>query len=192
MLRSCLSRILHRLTGLDDIDTITLRLLYISYCFSSDESYHSIGGLMGGPGGGGGGYATTGSIGATAGSGGDAVDECGLRFLLAMRHHTCLMRSLPPVHRAALEEKVSWMATCRQWLQRGKCSLLIRWSQVYTSSRFKLLTANFSYKRVMDHAQGHMARYWSSVSCVFMFPDGKTQEKKEARFHPSWPNKGGK
>ena len=62
---------------------------------------------MGGPGGGGGGYATTGSIGATAGSGGDAVDECGLRFLLAMRHHTCLMRSLPPKHRAVLEEKVS-------------------------------------------------------------------------------------
>ena len=62
---------------------------------------------MGGPGGGGGGYATTGSIGATAGSGGDAVDECGLRFLLAMRHHTCLMRSLPPKHRAILEEKVS-------------------------------------------------------------------------------------
>lgn len=62
---------------------------------------------MGGPGGGGGGYATTGSIGATAGSGGDAVDECGLRFLLAMRHHTCLMRSLPPKHRAVLEEKVT-------------------------------------------------------------------------------------
>ena len=62
---------------------------------------------MGGPGGGGGGYATTGSIGATAGSGGDAVDECGLRFLLAMRHHTCLMRSLPPKHRAVLEERVN-------------------------------------------------------------------------------------
>ena len=65
---------------------------------------------MGGPGGGGGGYATTGSIGATAGSGGDAVDECGLRFLLAMRHHTCLMRSLPPKHRAVLEEKVRAMS----------------------------------------------------------------------------------
>lgn len=89
------------------LDAITSRLLSVSCCFPSDESYHSIGGLMGGPGGGGGGYATTGSIGATAGSGGDAVDECGLRFLLAMRHHTCLMRSLPPVHRAALEEKVS-------------------------------------------------------------------------------------
>ena len=64
---------------------------------------------MGGPGGGGGGYATTGSIGATAGSGGDAVDECGLRFLLAMRHHTCLMRSLPPKHRAVLEERVKFI-----------------------------------------------------------------------------------
>lgn len=72
---------------------------------------------MGGPGGGGGGYATTGSIGATAGSGGDAVDECGLRFLLAMRHHTCLMRSLPPKHRAVLEEKVGriFMYTYSRW-----------------------------------------------------------------------------
>jgi len=61
---------------------------------------------MGGPGGGGGGYATTGSIGASAGSGGDAVDDCGLRFLLAMRHHTCLIRSLPPLQRAVIEEKV--------------------------------------------------------------------------------------
>ncbi|EDO42278.1 predicted protein, partial [Nematostella vectensis] len=65
----------------------------------------AVGGLMGGPGGGGGGYATTGSIGATAGSGGDVVDECGLRFLLALRHHTCLMRSLPLMQRAVLEEK---------------------------------------------------------------------------------------
>lgn len=78
----------------------------LDFLHSSDESYSSVGGLMGGPGGGGGGYATTGSIGATAGSGGDAVDECGLRFLLAMRHHTCLMRSLPAKHRAVLEEKV--------------------------------------------------------------------------------------
>ena len=71
------------------------------------ESYHSGGGMIGGPGRGGGGYATTGSVGATVGSGGDVVDECGLRFLLAMRHHTCLMRSLPPAHRAALEARVS-------------------------------------------------------------------------------------
>ncbi|XP_068740234.1 dmX-like protein 2 [Montipora capricornis] len=77
----------------------------VKFAKKEDESYPTIGGLMGGPGGGGGGYATTGSIGATAGSGGDAVDECGLRFLLAMRHHTCLMRSLPPKHRAILEEK---------------------------------------------------------------------------------------
>lgn len=86
-------------------NALNMSLLFF---YIADESYHSIGGLMGGPGGGGGGYATTGSIGATAGSGGDAVDECGLRFLLAMRHHTCLMRSLPPKHRAVLEEKVIW------------------------------------------------------------------------------------
>ena len=76
---------------------------------------------MGGPGGGGGGYATTGSIGATAGSGGDAVDECGLRFLLAMRHHTCLMRSLPPKHRAVLEERVKFIVYLTFQLAYGTC-----------------------------------------------------------------------
>lgn len=76
---------------------------------------------MGGPGGGGGGYATTGSIGATAGSGGDAVDECGLRFLLAMRHHTCLMRSLPPKHRAVLEERVKFIVYLTVQLAYGTC-----------------------------------------------------------------------
>ena len=76
---------------------------------------------MGGPGGGGGGYATTGSIGATAGSGGDAVDECGLRFLLAMRHHTCLMRSLPPKHRAVLEERVKFTVYLTVQLAYGTC-----------------------------------------------------------------------
>ena len=55
---------------------------------------------------GGGGYATTGAIGATAGSGGDVVDDCGLKFLLAVRQHTTLLRSLPPGHRASLEDKV--------------------------------------------------------------------------------------
>ena len=55
---------------------------------------------------GGGGYATTGAIGATAGSGGDAVDDCGLKFLLAVRQHTTLLRSLPLGHRASLEVKV--------------------------------------------------------------------------------------
>ena len=55
---------------------------------------------------GGGGYATTGAIGATAGSGGDVVDDCGLKFLLAVRQHTTLLRSLPLGHRASLEDKV--------------------------------------------------------------------------------------
>ena len=87
---------------------------------------------MGGPGGGGGGYATTGSIGATAGSGGDAVDECGLRFLLAMRHHTCLMRSLPPKHRAALEEKVS---------ESGLSPMLILPSPQLTSVKWMLTSS---------------------------------------------------
>ncbi|XP_066885969.1 dmX-like protein 2 isoform X4 [Kogia breviceps] len=35
-------------------------------------------------------------------SGGDTLDECGLRYLLAMRLHTCLLTSLPPLYRVQL------------------------------------------------------------------------------------------
>uniref|UniRef100_UPI00398EA49C dmX-like protein 2 isoform X1 n=1 Tax=Pristiophorus japonicus TaxID=55135 RepID=UPI00398EA49C len=35
-------------------------------------------------------------------SGGETLDECGLRYLLAMRLHTCLLTSLPPVYRLQL------------------------------------------------------------------------------------------
>ncbi|KAI7790177.1 dmX-like protein 2 isoform X2 [Triplophysa rosa] len=35
-------------------------------------------------------------------SGGDSLDECGLRYLLAMRLHTCLLTSLPPLYRLQL------------------------------------------------------------------------------------------
>ncbi|XP_062860822.1 dmX-like protein 2 isoform X2 [Trichomycterus rosablanca] len=35
-------------------------------------------------------------------TGGDALDECGLRYLLAMRLHTCLLTSLPPLYRLQL------------------------------------------------------------------------------------------
>ncbi|XP_059420707.1 dmX-like protein 2 isoform X3 [Carassius carassius] len=35
-------------------------------------------------------------------TGGDALDECGLRYLLAMRLHTCLLTSLPPLYRMQL------------------------------------------------------------------------------------------
>nr|XP_054588314.1 dmX-like protein 2 isoform X3 [Nothobranchius furzeri] len=34
--------------------------------------------------------------------GGEALDECGLRYLLAMRLHTCLLNSLPPLYRMQL------------------------------------------------------------------------------------------
>lgn len=36
------------------------------------------------------------------GKGGETLDECGLKFLLAVRLHTFLLTSLPPVHRAQL------------------------------------------------------------------------------------------
>nr|XP_014347443.1 PREDICTED: dmX-like protein 2 isoform X3 [Latimeria chalumnae] len=35
-------------------------------------------------------------------SGGETLDECGLRYLLAMRLHTCLLTSLPPLYRIQL------------------------------------------------------------------------------------------
>ncbi|XP_023230378.1 dmX-like protein 2 [Centruroides sculpturatus] len=35
----------------------------------------------------------------------DALDDCGLRYLLAVRHHTYLMRCLPLVQRAQLQKK---------------------------------------------------------------------------------------
>ncbi len=35
-------------------------------------------------------------------SGGETLDECGLKFLLAVRLHTFLLTSLPPAHRAPL------------------------------------------------------------------------------------------
>ncbi|KAJ8249356.1 hypothetical protein GJAV_G00233900 [Gymnothorax javanicus] len=35
-------------------------------------------------------------------TGGEALDECGLRYLLAMRLHTCLLTSLPPLYRRQL------------------------------------------------------------------------------------------
>lgn len=76
-------------------------------CFFLDEGYSSIGGFMGGFGGGGGGYVTIGSIGVIVGSGGDVVDECGLRFLFVMRYYICLMRLFLFKYRVVFEEKVS-------------------------------------------------------------------------------------
>ncbi|XP_066557486.1 dmX-like protein 2 isoform X2 [Amia ocellicauda] len=35
-------------------------------------------------------------------TGGETLDECGLRYLLAMRLHTCLLTSLPPLYRVQL------------------------------------------------------------------------------------------
>lgn len=35
-------------------------------------------------------------------AGAEALDECGLRYLLAMRLHTCLLTSLPPLYRMQL------------------------------------------------------------------------------------------
>ncbi|XP_026955599.1 dmX-like protein 2 [Sagmatias obliquidens] len=40
-------------------------------------------------------------------SGRDTLDECGLRYLLAMRLHTCLLTSLPPLYRVQLLHQVN-------------------------------------------------------------------------------------
>ncbi|XP_014674315.1 PREDICTED: dmX-like protein 2, partial [Priapulus caudatus] len=61
----------------------------------SAESYSGMG-----LGGGGGGYAAVTAV----STGTDTIDDCGLRFLLAMRQYTYLQRSLPPVHRAQLQQ----------------------------------------------------------------------------------------
>ncbi|XP_063050871.1 dmX-like protein 1 isoform X2 [Engraulis encrasicolus] len=44
------------------------------------------------------------------GQGGETLDECGLRFLLAVRLHTFLQTSLPPAHRAQL--LLQGLSTC--------------------------------------------------------------------------------
>ncbi|XP_062404606.1 dmX-like protein 2 isoform X1 [Sardina pilchardus] len=43
-------------------------------------------------------------------TGGEALDECGLRYLLAMRLHTCLLTSLPPLYRMQLQHQ--GVSTC--------------------------------------------------------------------------------
>lgn len=53
----------------------------------------------------GGGYANVDRL--TTGSGAESVDDCGLRFLLAMRLHIGLNRSLPPRYRASLDKQMS-------------------------------------------------------------------------------------
>lgn len=35
----------------------------------------------------------------------ESIDDCGLRFLLAIRHHIYLIRTLPPVQRAMLRQQ---------------------------------------------------------------------------------------
>eukprot|EP00111_Clytia_hemisphaerica_P015793 TCONS_00046632-protein len=54
-------------------------------------------------GGGGGGYATTGATG-VGDFASDSVDECGLRFLILLRHHTTVLKSVSPKQRATLEQ----------------------------------------------------------------------------------------
>ena len=58
-------------------------------------------------GGGGGGYATTGATTGVGDFASDAVDECGLRFLILLRHHTTILKSLTPKQRASMEQAVS-------------------------------------------------------------------------------------
>ena len=44
----------------------------------------------------------------------------------------------------------------------------------------------------MDRAQGHMTRYWSSFSCVFMYREGKNARKERGQIssiltEQAWP-----
>jgi len=56
-------------------------------------------------GGGGGGYATTGATG-VGDFASDSVDECGLRYLILLRHHTAIMKSLSLKQRSVLQNQV--------------------------------------------------------------------------------------
>lgn len=37
--------------------------------------------------------------------GAESIDDCGLRFLLAMRHHIYLIRTLPPIQRVQIRKQ---------------------------------------------------------------------------------------
>nr|XP_006818127.1 PREDICTED: Dmx-like 2 [Saccoglossus kowalevskii] len=51
------------------------------------------------------GYASSGRLSTNNENAADALDECGLRFLLAMRHHNGLLRALPPRLRFQLQQQ---------------------------------------------------------------------------------------
>ena len=48
-------------------------------------------------------------------AGGEALDECGLRYLLAMRLHTCLLTSLPPLYRMQLLHQGKRLPMHQHW-----------------------------------------------------------------------------
>lgn len=55
---------------------------------------------------------------ATAGAGIESVDECGLRFLMAMKQHEYLLRCLPIKQRHALAKVI--VQELLEWGQSGK------------------------------------------------------------------------
>lgn len=56
-------------------------------------------------------------------AGAEALDECGLRYLLAMRLHTCLLTSLPPLYRMQLLHQGKIL--CLLSLSQCKCKTIL-------------------------------------------------------------------
>ncbi|KAL7980052.1 hypothetical protein Chor_001320 [Crotalus horridus] len=56
----------------------------------------------------------------------DTLDECGLRYLLAMRLHTCLLTSLPPLYRVQLLHQGCQSRLPEEQRCAGCCSFLSR------------------------------------------------------------------
>ncbi|XP_022097370.1 dmX-like protein 2 isoform X2 [Acanthaster planci] len=92
------------LPGLSSLDQMNLLALADTVASTKTEvTTHNTAGTGTAIGKDGAGYAhTTGTISTHAG---ETLDECGLRFLLAMRFHVCLLRSLPPRQQVQLRHQ---------------------------------------------------------------------------------------
>ncbi|XP_038079441.1 dmX-like protein 2 isoform X2 [Patiria miniata] len=92
------------LPGLSSLDQMNLLALADTVASTKTEvTTHNTAGTGTAIGKDGAGYAHT--TGTTSTHAGETLDECGLRFLLAMRFHVCLLRSLPPRQQVQLRHQ---------------------------------------------------------------------------------------
>ncbi|XP_033633785.1 dmX-like protein 2 isoform X2 [Asterias rubens] len=92
------------LPGLSSLDQMNLLALADTVASTKTEvTTHNTAGTGTAIGKDGAGYATT--AGTTSAHAGETLDECGLRFLLAMRFHVCQLRSMPPRQQVQLRRQ---------------------------------------------------------------------------------------